>query len=415
MKRFWLFLESYVFVWTNHEAVLLYDSLSGKGVTWKLTDPVRTIVMELMKKENLYCMELTENDLNVPEVADFVSEIRRNFIGDLYSQEEFRQKPLVIVPEVSVNENLENDVETMNNLELFGQKIVNNLRVVTMRLTGECSINCRYCQTVDKQIVWCRKQDNRLSYNEICRLLEQLKHTPVTLINFVGGNVLSYPFLDELLNELKKYSFGKCFYLYYKQSVDYEQIRAKLLNDPSVSIKFLIDYPVNEYAISACVALPNERVEYCFAVTSEEEFQEVSRIIDVYKLKANIYPFYTIDNLDFFEKYVFQTLEDVMALCRTKKDIFAHQLVNTHFFGTLYIDCDGKVYPNFNSKSIGTIDGYVKDWVFQEMKQGKMWHWTRDSLPACKECLYKYLCPSPSNYELVIGKPNLCHVKPWKC
>lgn len=155
------------------------------------------------EKENLYCMELTEDDLNVPEVTEFVSEIRRNFIGDLYSQEEFRQKPLVIVPEVSVNENLENDVETMNNLELFGQKIVNNLRVVTMRLTGECSINCRYCQTVDKQIVWCRKQDNRLSYNEICRLLEQLKHTPVTLINFVGGNVLSYPFLDELLNELK--------------------------------------------------------------------------------------------------------------------------------------------------------------------------------------------------------------------
>ena len=64
-------------------------------------------------------MELTEDDLNVPEVTEFVSEIRRNFIGDLYSQEEFRQKPLVIVPEVSVNENLENDVETMNNLELL--------------------------------------------------------------------------------------------------------------------------------------------------------------------------------------------------------------------------------------------------------------------------------------------------------
>lgn len=44
------FLESYVFVWTNHEAVLLYDSLSGKGLTWNLTDPVRTIVMELIKK-----------------------------------------------------------------------------------------------------------------------------------------------------------------------------------------------------------------------------------------------------------------------------------------------------------------------------------------------------------------------------
>lgn len=30
----------------------------------------------------------------------------------------------------------------------------------------------------------------------------------------------------------------------------------------------------------------------------------------------------------------------------------------------------------------------------------------------CNACIYQWLCPSPSNYELAIGKPNLCHVKP---
>lgn len=38
--------------------------------------------------------------------------------------------------------------------------------------------------------------------------------------------------------------------------------------------------------------------------------------------------------------------------------------MNMYFFGILYIDCDGKVYLNFNLKLIGIIDGYVKDWVF---------------------------------------------------
>lgn len=75
MKRFWFFLELYVFVWINYEVVLLYDFLFGKGVIWKFIDFVCMIVMELMKKENLYCMELIEDDLNVFEVMEFVFEI----------------------------------------------------------------------------------------------------------------------------------------------------------------------------------------------------------------------------------------------------------------------------------------------------------------------------------------------------
>lgn len=38
------------------------------------------------------------------------------------------------------------------------------------------------------------------------------------------------------------------------------------------------------------------------------------------------------------------------------------------------------------------------------------WRRIREEEP-CNLCLYQYLCPSPSNYEAVIGKTNLCHVK----
>ena len=34
----------------------------------------------------------------------------------------------------------------------------------------------------------------------------------------------------------------------------------------------------------------------------------------------------------------------------------------------------------------------------------------RDFTP-CKDCIYQWLCPSPSNYEIVIGRSNLCYVK----
>lgn len=63
-------------------------------------------------------------------------------------------------------------------------------------------------------------------------------------------------------------------------------------------------------------------------------------------------------------------------------------------------------------ESIGDSEEKISELVFKEMKNGKAWFLTRDKVSPCKDCLFRYLCPSPSNYELVIGKPNLCHVKP---
>ena len=60
---------------------------------------------------------------------------------------------------------------------------------------------------------------------------------------------------------------------------------------------------------------------------------------------------------------------------------------------------------------IGKLTGRASNTIRNELKRGTSWRRTRDSLPVCKECLCKYLCPSPSNYELAIGKSNLCHVK----
>jgi len=47
----------------------------------------------------------------------------------------------------------------------------------------------------------------------------------------------------------------------------------------------------------------------------------------------------------------------------------------------------------------------------KEMLDNTAWRKIRNDYPCC-DCIYQWLCPSPSNYELAIGKPNLCHVKP---
>lgn len=47
--------------------------------------------------------------------------------------------------------------------------------------------------------------------------------------------------------------------------------------------------------------------------------------------------------------------------------------------------------------------------VCKEIEKGLSWFRIRNEAP-CNECVYRWLCPSPSDYETAIGRPDLCHV-----
>jgi pseudo-rSAM protein len=69
-----------------------------------------------------------------------------------------------------------------------------------------------------------------------------------------------------------------------------------------------------------------------------------------------------------------------------------------------------KVFTDVNSQSIGSIEKEIIPLIKKNLKSNSPWFRTRNKLDVCKDCAYCFLCPSPSNYETVIGKPNLCHI-----
>jgi len=85
--------------------------------------------------------------------------------------------------------------------------------------------------------------------------------------------------------------------------------------------------------------------------------------------------------------------------------------MNKHDFGKLHIMPDGNVYANVNHPVLGNIyaDGINKI-VRKEIEEGISWFRIRNQAP-CNDCIYQWLCPPPSNYEIAIGRTNLCHVK----
>ena len=72
---------------------------------------------------------------------------------------------------------------------------------------------------------------------------------------------------------------------------------------------------------------------------------------------------------------------------------------------------NGDAYANPNHPVLGNIyTDSINEIVYNEVELGKSWFRIRDQEP-CNECVFQWLCPPPSNYEIEIGRPNLCHVK----
>jgi pseudo-rSAM protein len=93
------------------------------------------------------------------------------------------------------------------------------------------------------------------------------------------------------------------------------------------------------------------------------------------------------------------------------KDFFTRQAMNIYDFGKINILPNGDAYANLNHPTLGNIyTESIYEIVHKEVEEGTSWFRIRNQVP-CNGCVYQWLCPPPSNYEIAIGRPNLCHVK----
>jgi len=92
------------------------------------------------------------------------------------------------------------------------------------------------------------------------------------------------------------------------------------------------------------------------------------------------------------------------------KDIFRKHIINKDNFGKLFILSNGDIYANILHKKLGNIKtDSIYQIVKKEIEIGESWLRIRNQKPCC-DCLYQYICPSPSDLDLMIGQLNLCTV-----
>ena len=379
VSDYWFNIEPYVFVDIKSKHVLLYNTLDGVTIE-STNEKIVELLQETLQEENCGVALLTHERYRQEEICCFVDELREKFMGDVINVSLSDGKPVQILP--FYNYSKEQELYKKNNFSSY-KNILEKLFEISLYIDATTNIT---------------------------KLIHFLITLPKNLTFNIVGNMEEVPNYSELFSYLDHCSSPKNLLCSYKNIIPLQPIFAH-----NFSYQISVSFPINverwNHAMKVLLsqALP---VEFVFEVSSEEDVQLSEQLIEQHQIdKYRLKPNYTGNNIRFFENEVFLSKEDILSTPMTMKDFFARQAMNLYDFGKITILPNGDVYANLNHPSLGNIYvNNIHEILHKEVEEGKSWFRVRNH-PPCTDCVYQWICPSPSNYEIAIGRSNLCHVK----
>jgi len=376
---YWFTTEPYVFVGLTDRCVLLYNTLDGANIESDKQEVIE-LLRETLQEKNCGVVLLSKERYHQKDINDFIGDLRDKYMGDIIDVTLSKGKPVQLLPYFNFQ----------NKILLYKKHNFSPLKNVLENLS-EVSINVD-ASTNEKRLI---------------SFLQSIPGNPT--FNIVGniGEVSNY---CELLSFFDQHLSPKNLLCSYQHVIT---LQPAFQNNFSyrVSVRFPVD--MQQWNRSRELLLEQTMlVETIFDVSSNEDCLQAEYLIEEFQIeKYRLNPVYTGDNIRFFEENVFLTKEDILSTSMTIKDFFSRQAMNIYDFGKINIMPNGDVYANLNHPALGNIyTDNIYEIVQKEIDEGQSWFRIRNQAP-CNECVYQWLCPPPSNYEIAIGKPNLCHVK----
>lgn len=378
---YWFTIEPYVYFNVVNGKSLLYNTLDGAVIESDSIE-VALLLQKIRIKENCGVVKLSNECSQKGDLKEFISEVRKKYMGDLIAVNLSKWKPVQVMPIFNYISN--NTVELYKKHSITPYKnILNNLTDIYIHLNKNVDIEY---------------------------LVLFLQSLPENLIINIIGNFDSVPKLDFLWDFLNASSAPKNIICSLEEFVLLNPVYKR-----NFYYRILVDNFVDVKLFNTSVLYLSQQLlsfEYIFNVTSIEECNKAEEIISQYGIQnCCINPIYTGENILFFEKYVYLSKEDILSTKISVKDIFSNQSINVYDFGKIHIMPNGDAYANVNHPILGNIYiDSIYEIVQKELDEGKSWFRIRNEAP-CHNCLYQWLCPSPSDCEIQIGRSNLCFIK----
>lgn len=395
MKEYWFAIYPHCFLWMKGEEGLVYNTKNYAKILFCNEGLLAEKTGQLVVMENLYCIRLTEEELADEKLNGWVQNMVAQECSALVEDNGINQRPLSLPPILKVQD--EADYYRWEHRQGIDGNVIENLHRLVFHINGSKYGNELYA----KQTIYPTVSFEMLSAKDILRFAMNARVSPFLTEIVLVGNPFVYEGLEELMESLQTIC-PVSVYCTWQDVMNFLSDVEKLSTKANLHIMATGDAVLDK--------LPQE-VNYTFLVTSEQEYEAAMEFEGKYRLEhTDIVPVYTGNNLSFFEECLYMDEEGIQDIALDKREVFIRQKLNIQDFGRLTVIADGKVYANPNRSAIGHIGETPHAIVYREITEGSSWLRIRDQKPCC-DCIYQWLCPSPSHYEDVIGKPNLCHIK----
>lgn len=385
------------FIWLQETKGLAYNASNFKSFEFDISDEIQKICEHFHRLDNLYEVVLEESynaDIRLKEWIDNMLRIGSARITSFDKGSVPSLKPVLMV---------QYDLNKIVKDRSFTEAI-NCLKEITIHLNGLNLLKEE--EDYYKQFIYPTGLIGELAIDKLRSFLEHVPQKENVKLNFVG-DYASYSAVNELLEELDERINTIAFYFRIEDFYRLGNLVQNVIGKYAVYLHCKCTDELSKY-----VEFAKQKIDhpyFSFLVASEDDIQVVETI-DKNGLKYNITPLYTGKNGIFFEEYIYISREDCLDSKIGKRHLFMNQALNGNFFGKLEILPDGSVCDNPNFSKLGFIDDNFFELLLSVFKQNRPWFYIRNQEP-CTRCLYQWICPPPSNYEIVIGCPNLCHVK----
>lgn len=368
MKRLTLYKDT--FLWVNVSQGLLYNTVNGKSYEFSLNPVLDKVCQQLLDYENLYSVVVDSTDLSM---IPFISAVRRDSFGFVSECEcnMVSLPPLLCLPQD----------KRVKSGKFKYEDLISSLYSICFYMGGKGWDDDYYLQTIYPSTF-----DEFLKVDDIKLFMENNSLLNDVAVKVVFSDMANYPSIDELLQFFQKRKGTNTITIY----VRWEEIEHHSfikIKESGLNIVVLCNGITENTMHSVHRSLGKNKV--------------VSYITDLNSVMSddidNI-PLFTGSNFDFFHKNVFLSREELKQSGLSKRIIFAHQVLNTHYFGKLIILPNRNVYSNPSKTALGTIETPMIQLISTEFMNNHAWRVVRNS-EKCQKCLYHGLCPSPTFYE----------------
>lgn len=407
-KDLWFSINPFVYFEIKKNAALLYNSLSKEMVI--LEDKNMLSVLQRLHDSERGGIWVSQHEYE----SDFFQNLNNLFHKYHFGKSHLinqHKEPIVFQNELFFEKNFfdysgDKEFAAYHSKDLFEELIQVNIYV-----TSYCENKCSICHMAAKQSLFCYSDDRTSSFMscETFRKIIQILYHQNCVINILGGDISKHPKLDGLMTIIS--SFPQKNVTLYLNSTILESTMNTISNHLPPNLSFVLLFnSVKEYK-SFChlnqipTIVINKRIVLVF---SETDLIEMTNCDDD---SVTIIPIYDGSNIEFFEQFVYLNEKDLQDKKLSLEDILINKRMNVLNYGILFIQPDNSVSSCFCNTEIGRLEEGIENLLWREMKRKDGWVKTRTEKP-CNDCVYQFLCPPPSNYELAIGKPNLCTIKP---